>query len=70
MQPGAGDRPTADQTTRCPRCRSGNTVDLDDRALVGYRKCIICGQCWSVPELGRRALLTAPDQGDSTDSAV
>ena len=30
----------------CPRCRSPRTTKCHGTALAGYRKCIICGNCW------------------------
>ena len=35
---------------KCPRCLSPRTSGCDDLGLRGYRKCIICGNCWRARE--------------------
>ena len=50
-------------TLRCPRCRSPNTVALDDLSAGGYRKCIVCGHHWSPQSAAHRG----PDPKGTTE---
>jgi hypothetical protein len=51
----------------CPRCRSPRTAKCEESALIGYRKCIICGNCWCAEDNENSSIpkerSSAPQQG-------
>ena len=47
---------------RCPRCQSPNVTFASGLGMSGYRKCIVCGNCWR-PVSARKAAAADPPAG-------